>query len=356
MGMNAIFGSFIRSPIRDIQFSYSNLLLAVFFEGLIFIFLSIIHLRKDPDSDFISLQEKIYQSIPKSLRIAIPVGIGLYMAFGGLKNANIIVTNPGTSITLVDFTNFKLGNEACQAIICIFDFSVITILSLYHAQEAVLIGIIAATIITIPLKVANLDIIQGKTEVSWKFWLNFAKFFSLKSNEGSFLLVVAEGVKLPSNSIFSFIILIITFMMNDMFATVGTIVGCIINADLLDERGIPKKFTRMMLCDSIATFTGAILGTSNVTPYLESLAGIAVGGKTGLTALTIVFFFLLSIFLMPIFAFIPSAAASSALVYVGVLMMGPVRKINFEKPLEAVPAFLTIIGIPFTRKERRRPL
>jgi AGZA family xanthine/uracil permease-like MFS transporter len=174
------------------------------------------------------------------------------------------------------------------------------------------------------------------------------KFFSFNSDKGSFLLMFTEGFNFPPQSAFTIIVLIITFAMIDLFDSIGTDVGCATNAGLLDERGFPKNYNKMVICDSIATCVGAVYGTSTVTTFVESGAGIAVGGKTGLTALTTACLFLLSVFLMPIFAFIPSSAAASALIYVGVLMMGCVHQIDFTNIQNAVPAFLTIIGMPFT--------
>ena len=136
--------------------------------------------------------------------------------------------------------------------------------------------------------------------------------------------------------------------MIDMFDTMGTVVGCCANANLLDENGVPQNYNKIMLSDSVATCTGAILGTSTVTTFVESGAGVAEGGKTGLTALTTAILFFLAIFLLPVFAFIPSAAAAGALMYVGVLMMSNVKSIDFSDPKESVPAFVTIAMMPLT--------
>jgi AGZA family xanthine/uracil permease-like MFS transporter len=302
MGLSAMVGSYLLGPISGFQFTYSNLMIIVFISGLIFAIISIVPAGRDKRTGVMSsLREKVFVGVPEALRLAIPVGVGLFITFIGLRNANVIVPDQGTTVALVNLTKFELGNEACQAMICLFGFVIIAILSYYKIQGAVLFGVFAGTILAIPLKVANLDIIQGKSVVSWKFWENFEKFFSFNSDENSFLLMFTEGFNSPPQSAFTIIVLIITFAMIDMFDSIGTDVGCATNAGLLDERGFPKNYNKMVICDSIATCVGAVYGTSIVTTFVESGAGIAVGGKTGLTALTTACLFLLSVFLMPIF-------------------------------------------------------
>ena len=205
----------------------------------------------------------------------------------------------------------------------------------------VILGILAATLLAIPLGVANVDILLGKVDgIRWEFWQNFNNFFS---SDSIFLSAFREGFNLPEGSILTAIMLIVTFAMIDMFDTMGTVVGCCKNANLLDKEGKPLNYDKIMYSDSVATITGSMLGTSTVTTFVESGAGVAEGGKTGLTAFVTAILFLLSIFLLPLFAFIPSAAAASALIYVGVLMMKNVTDIDFSNIRHAVPAFLTII-------------
>ncbi|MDR3294168.1 MAG: NCS2 family permease [Clostridiales bacterium] len=350
MGLNAMIGTLLLGSVFGTNsFTYANLMLVVLLSGVVFLALSFIPAGKDKlTGNRVTIREKVFDGIPSSLRTAIPVGIGLFIAFIGLKNAQIVIADGATLLAIQKFNVWTLGNGACQAIVALFGLVVIAVLAHYKVKGAVVIGILSATLLAMPLGVVNWDMIAGNDGVSWKFWENFGKFFSLNSEEGAFGLVFSEGFKMPAGSIFSVIVLIITFAMIDMFDTMGTLVGCATNAGLVDERGKPLNYAKVMYSDSIATVTGSIFGTSTVTTFVESGAGIAVGGKTGLTALVVAGFFFLSMFVLPIFAFIPSAAAASALIYVGVLMIGQVKKIDFTNIRLAVPAFITIIGMPLT--------
>ncbi len=155
-----------------------------------------------------------------------------------------------------------------------------------------------------------------------------------------------HDISFPAGSVLTIIVIIISFCMIDMFDTMGTVLGCCAKADLLDENGKPIRFNRMMISDAVATCTGAMLGTSTVTTFIESGTGVAAGGRTGMTALITSLLFLLSIFVLPVFAFIPLSAAAGALIYVGVLMLSQVKNIDFHDLRVAVPAFLTIILMP----------
>ena len=343
MGLNALVGTIIGGAL-GFGFSYGNAMALVLISGIIFLLLSFIPCGRNNDGCLISLREKIFDGMPRAIRTSISVGIGLFIAFIGLQNAHIIVDNQFTLISLIDFNNPLLwakGGEACMAAVALFGLVVITILSHYNVKGSVIIGIIAATILSIPLGVADLSILAGKTSgISWKFWTNISSFFS---NNDVFLSLFHHGFKLPDGSIMTAIMLIVSFSMIDMFDTMGTVVGCCSNANLLDEDGKPINYGKIMYSDSIATIAGALLGTSTVTTFVESGTGVSVGGKTGLTALTTAILFLLAIFLLPLFAFIPSAAAASALIYVGVLMMSNVVNIDFKNIKNSLPSFITII-------------
>ena len=330
-------------------------LLLVFISGLVFLLLSVIPGGKDKETGkLVALREKIFDGVPESIRIAIPVGIGLFIAFIGLQNAKVIVDNQFTLVSLVNFGDFSLyanGGIASQALVCIFGLIVIGILSHYNVKGAVIIGIIAGTLLGLPLGVTNIDVLLGKTDgVTWKFWENFATFFSMDPDKGGvFFAAFTEGFEgLNKDTLATGLVTIISFSMIDMFDTMGTVVGCCSSANLMDKNGKPLNYSKIMYSDSIATCIGAAAGTSTVTTFVESGVGVAAGGRTGLTALTTAILFLLSIFILPIFAFIPSAAAASALVYVGVLMMKSVVNIDFKSIKNAVPAFLTIIAMPLS--------
>lgn len=345
MGLNAMVGSIIGGAM-GFTFSYGNAMALVLVSGIIFLLLSIIPCGKDKYGKKVSLREKIFDGMPKAIRLSIPVGIGLFIAFIGLQNASIIVDNKFTLLQLVDFNNpefWAKGGTCCSAAVAIFGLIVITILSHYNVKGSVIIGILASTVLSIPLGVANLDILAGKVDgISWKFWENFQAFFS---GDNTVFLSFVKGFNFPEGSLLTCIMLTITFAMIDMFDTMGTCVGCCQNAKLMDKDGKPLNYDKIMISDSTATMAGAMLGTSTVTTFVESGAGVSVGGKTGLTALVVAILFLASIFLFPFFAFIPSAAAASALIYVGVLMMKNVVNIDFENVKNAVPSFITIIAM-----------
>ena len=346
MGLNAIIGGMIGGTM-GFAFNYGNAMLLVFLSGIIFLLLSVVPIGKDEDGKRVTCREKIFDGMPEAVRTAIPVGIGLFIAFIGMQNANIIQTNEYTLVQFVDLTNkanWALGGVGCQAIVALFGLLVITVLSHYRVKGSVIMGILSATLLAIPLKVANIDILLGKVDgVSWAFYDNFKNYFSMNPEEGGiFLSMFTEGFNLPEGSLMICLMTILTFIMIDMFDTMGTIVGCCANANLLDKKGKPQNFNKIMNSDSLATCTGALLGTSTVTTFVESGAGVAEGGRTGLTALVAAILFFLSIFILPIFAFIPEAAAGSALIYVGVLMMSNVKNIDFSEVKESVPAFLTI--------------
>jgi len=345
MGLNATVGTIVGGAM-GFAYSYGNAMALVFVSGIIFLLLSIIPCGRKKDGSLISLREKIFEGVPKAVRTSISVGIGLFIAFIGLQNAHIIVDNQFTLIQLVDFNNktaWAAGGVARFATVALFGLIVIGVLEHNKVKGSVIWGMLAATILAIPLGVADVSILAGKVDgISWKFWENIGNFF--KGGENSvFLSMFRGGFSFPDGATMTSIMLIVSFCMIDMFDTMGTVVGCCKNAKLMDEDGKPINYAQMMYADSIATVGGAMLGTSTVTTFVESGAGVASGGKTGLTALTTALLFLLSIFLLPLFAFIPSAAAASALIYVGVLMMKNVTDIDFENVKHSVPAFVTII-------------
>ena len=340
MGLNALVGTIIGGAM-GFSFSYGNAMVFVLVSGLIFLLLSFIKVGKQKK---VSLREKIFDGVPKPIRTSISVGIGMFIAFIGLQNAHIIVGNKFTLVQLIDFNNPNLwnyGGEACMAFVALFGLIIITILSHYKVRGAVIIGIAAATIVSIPLGVANLDILLGKMPgISWKFWENISNFIG---NNNVFMSVFKDGFTLPDGSLLTGIMIIISFSMIDMFDTIGTIIGCCKNANLVDKNDKPINYGKIMYADSTATIVGALIGTSTVTTFVESGTGVAAGGKTGLTALTTSILFLLAIFLLPLFAFIPTAAAASALIYVGALMMKNIMEVDFTNIKNSVPAFITII-------------
>ena len=344
MGINALVGAIVGGSL-GISYSLGNVLFLIFISGILFILLSIIKIDNKP------IREKVFEGMPKCIRDSISVGIGLFIAFIGLKNASIITGNQFTLVELIDFgskANWVLGGPACQAIVALFGLIVITVLSHFKVKGSVIIGILSATILSIPLKVADLSILAGNVPgISWNIFTNLKSFFSFGSNS-TFLTIFKEGMNMPQGSLFTSLMLVISFSMVDMFDTIGTVVACTTNARLVDKEGKPLNYGKIMLSDSLATCIGAMLGTTTITTVVESGAGVAEGGKTGLTSFTTAILFLLSIFLLPLFAFIPIAASASALIYVGALMLKNITKVDLKNIRNSVPAFLTIILMPLT--------
>ena len=362
MGLNSALGSVIGGGVGafayGFTYSLANALFLVFISGILFLLLSIIPITKDKETGkWITLREKIFDGMPNCIKKAIPVGIGLFIAFIGLQNAKIISANQYTLVEFVDLTKIFSGSlfdaegnlyAYAPAIVGLVSFLAIAILSHFKVKGAVIFGILIATVVALPLQVTNIDILLGSVEgsgITWKFWESFASYFS---KDGVFCTLFKDGWNMPEGSILTSIMLVITFAMIDMFDTMGTVVGCCSNAGLVDETGKPLNYNKIMISDSIATVTGAMLGTSTVTTFVESGTGVAAGGKTGFSSLITTILFFLSLFLLPLFAFIPSAAAAGALIYVGVLMMGNVIHIDFKNIKSAVPSFLTVLMMVLT--------
>lgn len=358
MGLNSMVGTLLAGGAAGsaaMTFSFGTAMLLVLISGLIFLVLSIVPGGKDKETGRLkSLREYIFDGVPKSIRSAIPVGIGLFIAYIGFQNAGVIKTNAFTQVDLINFNVYTPqlvqwgGTEMTLAapLICLAGLVVIAVLSHFKFKAAVIIGIIVATIIAIPTGVADVNTLTGNGAVTWAFWENFANFFSMDANQGGSFLAAFTDVDFAGKSVLYCIMTVVSFCMIDMFDTLGTVTGCATRAGLIDKDGKPLNLDKCMYADSIATCTGALLGTSTVTTFVESGTGVAAGGRTGLTSLTTAALFLLSIFLLPFFAFIPSAAAASALVYVGVLMMSNVKNIDFSSVRNAVPAFMTIVIMP----------
>lgn len=349
LGLNSMVGGLLGGSLIGFALSFGNAMLLVLISGMLFLLLSVLKIHG------ISIREIIYKAIPASVRTAISVGIGLFIAIIGLVNAGIVIPGQdslegllipgtGTILTLGKFSTWDMAIVG-PALICLFGFFIIAILSHFNVKGATIIGIVAATLLG---AIPAIGVTEWSGE-SWKFWEHFKGFFSFKTEKGgTFFAAFTEGFKFSKDiPIMSLVMIVITFCMIDMFDTMGTCVGCCSAAGLMNEDGVPVNYNQIMVADSVATATGALFGTSTVTTFVESGAGIAAGGKTGLTAFTTACLFFLSIFLLPLFASIPGAAASAALIWVGCLMLKGAKDLKLDSVKDFVPAFLTIAMMPF---------
>ena len=340
MGLNSLLGGLVAIWAADtygVQFTLGQAFMMVLISGVIFLLLTLIKINGK------SFRELIFDGMPKAVRSAISVGIGLFIAYIGFQNAGVIVADPYVQVGLVDLTSFEASKTALVALIGLF---LIAILDKLNVKGSVIIGIIGATLVGIAFGVTDLNVLKGEGAISWKFWENFENFFAGENSVfGSFVDVFSEGLVPEGGSIFTVIMVIITMCMIDMFDTMGTIVGCCGgNRILSDENDKPYNYDKIMISDSIATCAGAMLGTSTVTTFVESGAGVSAGGRTGLTSFTTAVMFFLALFAMPVFAVVPSAATAAALIYVGVLMMkNNVKSVDMSDAVGATSAFLTIV-------------
>ncbi len=309
LGLNAFF---TYSVVFGMGCSWQFALTAVFVEGIIFVLLSLCGVR-----------EAIIKSIPENLKKAVSVGIGLFITIIGLVNAGICSTKTGT---FIGFVNFTMDNSV--AIVAVIGLIITIALYTLKVPGAILIAIIVTTIIGIPF---------GVTTIPQNF-----KPFSAPSTPYFFQFEWTHVLSVK------FVVVLVTFLFTDMFDTIGTLLGVAEQGNLKDENGDIKNVKGALLSDAIGTVAGACLGTSTVTSFVESSSGVAAGGRTGLTSVTTAVFFLLSLFLSPLFFLVPSAATAPALIFVGYLMMKAVTSIDFADPTEGIPAFITIMTMPFS--------
>ncbi|MGO1369007.1 MAG: NCS2 family permease [Senegalia sp. (in: firmicutes)] len=317
MGLNAFF---TYGVVLGLGYTWQEALAAVFISGILFIILTITGLR-----------EAIVDALPDSLKRAIGGGIGLFISLIGFQQGHIIVGNPATLIGFGDFTQKA-------TIVTLIGLLIIAVLMTRGIKGSILIGIIATTIISIPLGVTSVPTEFNFSIPSLAPTLFKADFVGLL-NLGEVGLIGA---------IMSVITVVISLSLVDMFDTIGTLVGTGAKAGFINKEGKLKNMDKALFADSIATSVGALLGTSTTTTFVESASGVSEGGRTGLTSVTIGVLFLLSLFLAPIVGMVPPEATAPALIIVGVLMMTSIKHIDFEDFSEALPAFLTMAIMPFT--------
>ena len=306
MGLNAFF---VFTVCLGMGYSWQFALTAIFIEGVIFIILSLTKVR-----------ELIVNSIPASLKKAIGAGIGLYIAFIGLQNAGIIANDDATLVTLGSL-------KSANSLLFIAGLLVTAVLVALKVRGGILIGMLVTTLVGIPLGITQLSAVVALPD-------SVAPLF----------------VKFEWSSIFSLdmLVVVLTFLFIDMFDTIGTLVGVSVKSGMVDKDGKIEGIDRMLMADAVATTAGACIGASTTTTYIESASGVAEGGRTGLTSFVIALCFAVALLFSPLFLAIPSAATGAVLVVVGVMMMSPVRDIDWDNYRESIPAFITAVMMPLS--------
>ena len=343
MGLNAFF---VYTVCFGFGLSYANALVLVLCDGLVFVLLTVTGLRK-----------MIFDAIPVAVKTAISAGIGLFIAFIGMQNAGIVVDN---GATLVNLRSFNLLGGAVTwadlfpALITILAVFAIAAMSHRHVKGAVLWGLLGGAVLYYAVGLLTVPGFYD-TAVAPNLSTNFFGAFHDFGTQ-AFLKVFTEGFDfsayIAAHGMVDFVIMFLTtmlaFCMVDMFDTLGTLFGACSVGGLLTKEGDVPNMNRAMLADSIATCCGAVCGTSTVTTYVESSSGVAEGGRTGLASMATAVFFFIAMFLAPVAQLIPPYACAAALIYVGVLMMGNVKNVDWSDASAAVPAFLTIAFMPLT--------
>ncbi len=329
MGLNAFL---TYTVVMGFGYPWQVALLAVFVEGIIFIILSLTNVR-----------EAIFNAIPLSLKHAVSVGIGLFIAFIGLQNAGLTVANSSTLVSIVSFTD-QFSTAGICALLALIGTLLTAILYIKKVKGSILIGILGTWLLGILCQLTGIytvDAANGYYSLLPTFTMT--DFSKLGETFGQ-----CFNVDFSSVGIFNFIVIIFSFLFVDLFDTLGTLIGVATKADMLDEEGRLPRIRPALLADAIATTAGAVLGTSTTTTFVESSAGVAVGGRTGLTALTTAILFLLSMFFAPVFTAIPSFATAPALIIVGFLMFSNIAelKLTEDNYTSAIPAYLSIIAMP----------
>ncbi|MBQ6888519.1 MAG: NCS2 family permease [Lachnospiraceae bacterium] len=328
MGLNAYFAYTV---VIGMGYSWQIALFAVFLEGLLFIVLSLTNVR-----------EAIFNAIPMTLKSAVSVGIGLFIAFIGLQDAKLVVNSDATLVTYQSFSE-NIQSVGVGAVLALIGVLITAILLIKRVKGGILFGILATWILGIVCElvgiyVPNPDAGMYSVIPSAIVSLDFSSF---GTTFGQVFKADFSSIK-----IMDLVVIMFAFLFVDMFDTLGTLIGVASKADMLDKDGKLPRIKPALLADSIATSVGAIFGTSTTTTFVESASGVTEGGRTGFTAVVTGFLFLLSVIFSPLFLAIPSFAIAPALITVGFYMMGSVVKIDFEDMSEAIPAFLCIVAMP----------
>lgn len=329
MGLNAYFAYTV---VLKMGYTWQMALMAVFAEGLIFIVLSLTNVR-----------EAIFNAIPATLKSAVSVGIGLFIAFVGLQNAKLIVNSDSTLLTYQSFKGETFHSVGVGAILALIGVLIIAVMLVKKVKGAILYGILITWGLGIVCELCGVyipDAEAGMYSVIPTSFVSF-DFSALGQTFGQVFKVDFSGL-----NVLDFFAVMFAFLFVDLFDTLGTLIGVASKADMLDENGRLPRIKGALLADAIATSAGAVLGTSTTTTYVESASGVTEGGRTGLTAMTTGVLFLLAVIFSPLFLTIPSFATAPALIVVGFYMLGAVAKIDFDDLSDAIPAFLTIVAMP----------
>lgn len=330
MGLNAFFAYTV---VLGMGYSYAQALVVVFISGILFIVITAVGLR-----------EAIIRSIPQSVKAAITPGIGLFITIIGLKNSGLVVGNSATLVSMVDFAQWQNSDADLTAmrgaLVAVIGLVIMAVLHARRVKGSILIGIVAATLAGIPLGVTHMG------NLSFDLGEKFSDFA-----EVSFLKLDFAGLFAGDNmlhTIFTVSMLVISFSLVNMFDSIGTLMGAAKQSGMMDENGEVINMKQALMSDAVSTAAGALVGTSTVTTVVESSAGIAEGGRTGLTSVVTAFLFLASLIFAPIVGIVPGAATAPALIFVGILMLSNIRDVDFGDMTEALPAFCTIVFMPFT--------
>lgn len=336
MGLNAYFAYTV---VLGMGYSWQVALAAVFTEGIIFILLSLFNVR-----------EAIFNAIPFNLKKAVSVGIGLFITFIGLQNAKIVIGSStlvslfsleGYNATLAEGQAASFSDAGITVLLAILGVIITGILVVKNVKGNILWGILITWLLGIVCQFAGLYVPNAELGF-YSLLPDFSGGITIPS-----LMPIFGKLSFTGVPILEFIVIVFAFLFVDIFDTLGTLIGVASKADMLDEEGKLPKIKGALLADAVATTSGAVLGTSTVTTFVESASGVSEGGRTGLTSLTTGFLFLLSLLLSPIFLAIPSFATAPALIIVGFYMIGAVSEIDFKDPANGISAFICIFAMPF---------
>jgi len=329
MGLNAYLAYTV---VLGQGISWQVALFAVFVEGIVFIIMSLTNVR-----------EAIFNAIPLTLKKGVSVGIGLFIAFIGLQNAGLCVDS-STLVTITSFTE-NFNTHGICALLAVIGLLITAVLHIKKVSGSILIGIVATWGIGMLCQLAGIYV---PDPAAGAYSLFPAGFMSADFSALGLTLGQCFNFDFSAVGMFNFIVIVFSFLFVDLFDTLGTLIGVSTKADMLDENGRLPKIKPALLSDAIATTAGAVLGTSTTTTFVESAAGVAVGGRTGLTAMTTAILFLLATLFSPLFTSIPSFATAPALIFVGFLMFEAVAELKFtdDNLAEVIPAYLCIIAMP----------